>query len=488
MQVSALKASPLNTLINRAPFYLRWPAKLVLLNEGSLGNEHALFAQSVGSVWLSKAVMARSWAEQAEQFFLEFVETALFFYAVPIAANKVFKPLALTLSGSTKANKIPEYLFDKKAVQTLTEKLGKTIGKEALQHAPRVNAVKAAIILASLSIIAFEYSLNHIKNLITENVFKKNKFSDVVGLSDGKHDSGTVSPVAQKAKRRIVECALAAGLSLTAALGMAVFGAKVPFLKNVASKLVKYLDLSHTFKSGNGISTIAFGTPLFLATVWLGGVVSYLDASRDKLETQEILNRVALVVAPYYSFGKQLVIATAATLFGRKVPDILDVKKLESFKPEGKFQNLLSNVFGKTFTAHFVGAKETVKPFEDLARQSLESAEKVLSKSGKPVTQSAVENTAAKLFRKILPAKNSLFLVPYLTGIAFVGMLTTYITQRFTQIRFERAQAGQKQQASLITKKEVEKAALAYPGFLGAQQANPFNTNAWAANSYYQYA
>lgn len=438
LPVSPAKA--LQVFLQKAPKLQRALGTAVLNSEGVVGNQHTLFAQSVGSVWLPKALVARSMAEQAEQFFLEFVETALFFYSIPFLAEKAFNPLGHKLAGKAFSSKL----------------LTKTL-PELIKHNPNqlkaVVPVKAAVIVASLSVICAEYALSFVKNLQTEKVFRKSKFSDVVNLSQGGLKQDELSPVAQKAYKRIIQCAGVAATCLTAAGLIAAFGSRSKGVYQLSEKLVKNFDLA--YEGGRA----GLSKALQLPVIW-AGVASYIDASRDKLETQEIITRVACVVAPYYSFGKELVQRIAVGFFGNKAPQILTANKTN------------------------------VKKFNELAADVLKQAGQKLGSNGKPLTNGKLLEEANKLFQPILRAKNNIFWGPQLFGVVVVGFTTALLSQYWTQVRFQKAEEAKRiaSRHKGIEAKDVYGLYPYLPGFQGRTgQATPAQFSAQRAEIKHQY-
>ncbi|MEZ4574766.1 MAG: hypothetical protein R2857_07615 [Vampirovibrionales bacterium] len=51
----------------------------------------AKFTQDTLSVWCPKIIIARSWAERTELTFLEFIESALFYFAPAVFGRYLFK-------------------------------------------------------------------------------------------------------------------------------------------------------------------------------------------------------------------------------------------------------------------------------------------------------------------------------------------------------------------------------------------------------------
>jgi len=392
MSLSIQPTQALKVFLQKAPIAQRALGNFVSLSEGTMGNQHLRFLQHAGAVWAPKALVHRSLPELAELSFLEFVETAFFYYSMPFFANKVFK--------NTLSKLAPKAVNPKLLTQTFAQ-LSKnpTAFKAAIP-------VKAAIILASMGTIVGEYSLSFVKNLITEKAFRLNKFSDVVALTHTKDQKklnpNVNSPVAQKAYRRLAQCgAIALGMIGSAAL-LARFGRSSPLLQKLSQGIVKTFD----FEMKHGKFDLS--RPQLWGVIWFG-VASYLDAARDKLEFKEIFSRVACVVAPYLSVGKELLEKLNIKYFGNKYPHILNADK------------------------------SGAKTIETLVEQSLSQATKQLTQQGKTVTQNAVLNQANKIFQPLLKSKNQIFTYPLLSGVGVIGLLTSAINNYWTQKRYERA-------------------------------------------------
>jgi hypothetical protein len=388
-QINTVKA--LQHFLKRAPESQRLMGKFVAIGEGVGANQHIGFIQSVGSCWLPKAIVARSWAEQVEQGFLEFVENGLYFYSIPFFANRLFKkPL--------------QQLAPKKFATELLSKPVTEIAKKSPQALKNVTPVKAAIILASLSALVGEYSLSFFKNLQTEKLFRKSKFSDVVNLSQGTMTHNENSPVAQKAWRRIKQCAIVAGSMLAGAILLARFGSKSAALQKFSNRLVKTFDFDFAKGGKLGLSKSQ------LRAIVITGGVSYLDAARDKLEQQEIFTRVICMIVPYYCFGKEILQAGTIKLFGKNVPNVLT--------PD----------------------KKGVKSFEGLTDFVMDKATQKLKASGKATTQANLLKEANGLFQPLLKAKNNIFFGPFAFGVVVVGFGTALLSQYWTRVRFEKSQ------------------------------------------------
>ena len=391
--ISTTKA--LQHFLKKAPEAQRLMGKFVGIGEGVGANQHLGFIQSVGSCWLPKAIVARSMAEQVEQGFLEFVENALYFYSIPFFANKLFKKPLLSLSPT-------------KLSTNLVFKPLKEIAQKHPQILQAATPVKAAIILASLSALVGEYSLSFFKNLQTEALFKKSKFSDVVNLSKGSMSNNEESPVAQKAHSRIKACAVVATGMLASSVILARFGAKNPFLNKLSTQIVKTLDFDFAKGGKIGLSKAQ------LRAIVLTGGASYLDAARDKLESQEIFTRVICMIVPYYMFGKELLESATVKLFGNQVPEVLG-----------------SN-------------KKSVKTLVELTEQVLGQATQNLKQSGKALTQNAILKESNTLFQPLLKTKNNIFLGPFAFGVVVVGFGTALLSQYWTQVRFQRAEEAKR--------------------------------------------
>lgn len=381
-------AQALKVFLQKAPTAQRGLGNFVALSEGTMGNQHLRFLQHVGAVWAPKAAVSRSIPELAELSFLEFVETAFFYYSMPFFANNVFKNAFSKLA--------PKAFNPKLLTQTFSELTKNPANAKAALP------IKAAIILASMGTIVGEYSLSFVKNLITEKAFRLNKFSDVVALShvkDQKKLKGD-SPVAQKAYRRLKQCAVIALSMIGGAAVLAKFGANNAVLQKLSRGIVKTFD----FEMKHGKFDLS--RPQLWGVIWFG-VASYLDAARDRLEFKEIFSRVACVVAPYLSVGKELFEKLNLKFFGNKYPHILNADK------------------------------SAAKPLETLVQESLKKASQQLTQQGKVVSQKALLEKANQIFQPLLKSKNAVFGIPLAFGVGVIGLLTSGINNYWTQKRYE---------------------------------------------------
>ncbi len=279
----------------------RLAGKVLLLNESAQGLSHLKFTQDTLSVWAPKAIISRSAAELAELSLLEFVESFIVYYSMPLSGQKIFQHLAYKASKKG---------FDKallaKPLAELTEHHAKDLA--------RVLPVKAGIIVATLGFAAIgcEYVLNFVKNLFTARVFQKEQFSDVINLSGNQAREG---PTTRKARRRIRQALSVALGSVLTGLALARFGPSSKTLQGLSRGLVRFLDFS--FSHGR------FGLSRNQLLVYMAiAVAGYMDAARDGLERKEIATRLALVL-PYLLVGQEILQRIFQKHVARQAPDML---------------------------------------------------------------------------------------------------------------------------------------------------------------------
>lgn len=316
----------------------RLAGKILLLNEGAQGLSHLKFAQDTMSVWAPKALVSRSLAEVSELSLLEFVESFIVYYSMPLSGQKIFQHLAYKASKKG---------FDKsllaKPLKELTERNARELHK--------ILPVKAAVILATLGFAAIgcEYVLNFAKNLFTSKVFRKEQFSDVVNLSGNDTTDG---PVAQKAHRRIRQALGVAAGVVAASLALARFGPSSRLLQGFSKQVVRLLDFS--FSNGR------FGLSRNQLLVYMGiAVAGYMDAARDGLERKEIATRLALVL-PYLLVGQEILQRFFQKFVAKKAPDILQNGQLRGLeeiaaRSPGDFSRLLGAKSALFFVPMAVG-------------------------------------------------------------------------------------------------------------------------------------
>ena len=170
---------------------------------------HTRFIQDVATNWVPKVVFTRSLADFTEMTFLEYTESALFYFAPALLGGLLHK--AFTKFAPKNLKKEISKNVTKSAEEILADKnLAKSgIGKRAL-------SIKAGIVLACVAIPAGEFALSFAKNLLTLKLFKKSDFSNIANLNKGEQKESTeqqqkVKNKCAKAyqKRRNSDCSVA---------------------------------------------------------------------------------------------------------------------------------------------------------------------------------------------------------------------------------------------------------------------------------------
>ena len=333
--------------------------KLVTLSEGNQGLAHTKAFQDTMISWLPKMLVARSAAERNEANFMELIESGVLYYGLSGAAQHLLQPVFHALS---------PHKFSKGLISTPLATLIEKHPKQLAQVLP----VKAAIILSTLgaSAVLGENAMMYVKNLMTEKLYRKSKFSDIVNLSQGPVlAQNEQSDVARKAKQRILLCLGIAGATLGASAVLSRFGAARPQLLGPLKKFLGHFDF--TYEKGQ----FALSRPLlycFMASTFIG----YLDSARDTLERIEAGTRVGLIIA-FLAKGSEVIQKGLAATFGKRFPQLFS-------------------------------ADHKLKELEVLAAEALQAAK------GNP-------KAAMKNFMPLLKAKNALFAIPLGISILLPG-------------------------------------------------------------------
>ena len=280
--------------------------RTVAQKESVMGQSHTRFAQDTATVLGGKLTAVRSAAEALEAFFLEFVESALFYYSVPFIGTRIRHGWLKAIDENAQTELKEEWLkaarssqvkrdidkiraelnnpkwepdssrlkelqesakktvqegidakhYDKlaDAIQTSAEELGlKSKVKESFENVSKgkraLMALKGATIFSVLSAVVMEYALNFVKNLMTLKVFNQGDFTDVVNLTDGSHKSKEKGehPTETTAKRWIKNCVGIAAAILAGSYGL-VKGRDKEWVYNINKKMVKAFDFSYAHK------------------------------------------------------------------------------------------------------------------------------------------------------------------------------------------------------------------------------------------------
>ncbi|MEM0951975.1 MAG: hypothetical protein AAGI66_07525 [Cyanobacteria bacterium P01_H01_bin.74] len=247
-----------------------------------------LMADTLG-VWGPKLPFTRSKQGFFEDAYLEWVENIPFYLLIPVAAPLLARRFAV--ANENKATPSEIGLSWKTLGQSALKQEGRSLASKTLVGA------KAATLLSVLSLaFGWEYMVQPSKNFLTAKLFATKNFEAVAGLENRslQVQAGNDDPV-EKTKSR----GIAVGLSVLGGLTLAGLTPLLVRHSGIAEKTAR--RLLHTFNFGDGFDL----TKPILASVIGVGVVSYLDAARDRLEFKETASRLAMVV-PYLLFGKEL--------------------------------------------------------------------------------------------------------------------------------------------------------------------------------------
>jgi hypothetical protein len=392
----------INDLRKGLPFSHKAMAKVFDIREDIRGASNAVFAQDTATVWLPKVMVARSMAERFEVSFLEFVESAFFYYMVPLSAQYAFQPMFRKLGGNISIEQLM------KPVKSLTQLERKAI-----------LPVKAACLLSAFGIVTVsgEYALNFVKNLMTEGFFKKSRFADVINLTtphdrENKINAPTDTPqrtsVTEHALKRITQC-LSIGVGLFAVSAwLAMHGRKYPWLIKGLGELLEKLDFNYnTTQKSFGLNHRHFQVMLPIA------VLGYIDAARDKLEFIEVAIRASMT-AFFLGWGSRMLEGWANRNYGNKIPGLM--KKAED-------------------------GSSSPKSLELLIKEAITHAQTTVP-SG---SQAELVAAAKKHLMPRLAAKTKLYLLPVGFGAAVIGVLVALLNQFWTQYRFKTLQKEQNQ-------------------------------------------
>ena len=385
---------------------------------------HTRFFQDVMTNWVPKVVFLRSLADFTEMTFLEFTESTLFYFAPPILGSLLQKGFAKLTPKSIR-----------KEVNENISRVSDEILKEAKSSnnmlAKRAVSVKAAILLACVSIPAAEYALSFAKNLLTLKLFNKSDFNNIANLNRDGQNTETAEQqkrVEDSAKKHIQGAGKLSLAALVSSIALATFGHKSKMLQKV-SKII--LQPGGTINSGlnklgiksqrveNALKTyINFDFKVEdgklglskgqLVVSTLAGLWGYNDAGKDRgrLDQLEVLTRVPIVV--FY------------TIFGSEIFDYTFKHILHN---KNKFPDLVKR--GKD-------GKISIPKRAELP----DLAEKIAKLKKTPVQ---VE------FNRLLKEKSIITAVPYAFALVFMGFLLAGITRFWTQYRYD--QSKQENQA-----------------------------------------
>ena len=368
------------------------------------------FIQDTATNWAPKAIFARSKADFAEMTFLEFLESAIFYFASPILGEKLFR------------NKI----FNKFSPKNIRETVNKQIPNSVEQITKntviteevkrRAISTKAGIVLACAAIPIAEYTLSFAKNLFTLKTFKKSNFNNIANLDKNKNekeDKTQQEKVEKSAKKQLKKAAIYSAIGVSAGALLALNGHKSDSLQKISKtilepgkalgKLVKSEKAKNTlgkfsldFANNNGKLALSKGQ---LALTAILGLFGYSKAAEDrgKLDVAEVWTRVPLVV--FY------------TIFG-----------------------------GELFEKGFTKILEKKNKFPEILKKTAEGKVKLPTRAELPaLAEKAAKlknSTPAKELSRLTKEKAFVEVVPYAFSLVFMGFTLSAITRLWTQFRY----------------------------------------------------
>lgn len=257
-----------------------------------------MFLRDTGGCLLSRLAVSRSKDETREISFAELAESLIFYFSItPVAA------LASKLIGKT-------LKADKKYLARNIHELSK-LNKNILDKVKLAKIGKIGLTFSLL--LPAIYAIAPLRNILTESINGKNKFTSVVGLDQHHQHRRSLEnkeQAHQKARQFIKKMLgyAAAGATLTA-IFMAAHS--IPALRNkiqpVTDGIIKHFD----FKGKAGLTLKQLGFLIMPVSV-----KSYFDASRDKYEVFENIRRFSITI-PMMFFGQDFIEKRIYKLFDK---------------------------------------------------------------------------------------------------------------------------------------------------------------------------
>lgn len=445
------------TLTNNIDRALKLPLLFVKSQENLSSTR---FIQDTATNWFPKAIFTRSKADFAEMSFLEFLESAIFYFAPPILGELVAR----------------KHIFSKMAPKALRKQINEQLPKKAAEILKDTNLVKcgiakraiplkAAIVLSCACIPAAEYALSFAKNLFTLKVFKKSDFNNIANLNKNpqaqKENKEQQERVEKSAKSHLKKAGIFSVVALGASLILGAVGHKYKPLQKLSEailepgltigkglqklgikseKLNKFLGtyVSSDFSSNNGKLALSKGQ---LAITTISGLFGYSAAAGDRgrLDKLEVWTRVPLVVL-YTIFG--------SSLFDSAFKHIL--------KAKNKFPDLIKKGAD--------GAFEEIPALKDLPQ----IAEKI-AKTNKTNVQ--------KEFNRLVKEKSIITAVPYAFSLVFMGFLLSGITRLWTQYRYNHQVKDNKTRATAEIKTPAQTSEVFFKNKIIIKTGAPQNTD-----------
>lgn len=379
---------------------------------------HTRFIQDVVTNWVPKVVFTRSLADFTEMTFLEYTESALFYFA-PALLGGVFQKIFSKFSPKNLQKGLKENI-----VKSTDEILGnQELKKSALGK--RVLPVKAAMVLACVSIPAAEYGLSFAKNLLTLNVFKKSNFNNVVNLNKGKKEEESKEhqdKVRKSAHKHINNATKLSAAALGGSVLLATVGHKSELLQK-ASKVI--------LQPGGSIYKLLnkFGVKSEKTKNALKTYINFdFDAKKGKLGLSK----------------GQLVVSTVAGFFGYSAAG-KDRGKLDQLEVWTRVPFVVFyTIFGSAiFDYAFKHILQKNNKFSDLIKKDKDGKINIPTRAELPDIAEKVakaKKTATKVeFERLLKEKAIITAIPYGFSLVFMGFLLAGITRFWTQYRYNHA-------------------------------------------------
>lgn len=428
-------------------------AKFLKMKEGSGGNAHMQFVQDTAILWAPKAAISRSPIELYETTFVEFIESACFYYVPPLLGGMVLSKLF---------SKIGKKGF-RPSLTELSNPLKMVAGKIQPAGLSRIVPAKLGLAVASVGIAtAIQYALNFIKNVSTEKGFNKNDFSSIIGYSHKIVEKNADTEVSRKAKRRLIQCALASVGLLGGGLLFARYGHLLgePAMQRL-SGVARWFDFDFKQVTNKVTGKVSNRFDLGgnqLKILMPFAIYTYIDAARDKLERIEVGCRATITgsyiayIQPWAerafnrSYGKvfsHLNIMTGDFAEKIKTPQVQKdcaeeakvLLKNAGIKPSAESVSALFEHVNSLAKS----SGDRVKSLAQIQTDCIAEARTILAKSGQVFSEQDVIQKAARLFKPRLVAKSQLFFIPFLFGILVIGLFTALMNQTWTAYRYKKA-------------------------------------------------
>lgn len=387
-------------------------AAWLMKTQGDL--KHIRFIQDTATNWVPKVAFSRSKADFGESTFLEFAESALFYYMPGIMGEGIRKII-------TKLHPNNEIL--KENIATKATDLIKNAELKNSGALKRLLPAKAAIVLGCVCIPVAEYTLSFVKNLLTLKVFKQSDFNNIANLDKNqKENPEQQKKVEKSAKDHIKKAAILSGIGFAASIAFAVFGHKSKALQKASEYILmpgtkihsglkklglakessknnfeKYLNLDFDKNKTTGKLELSNGQLAFSVIL---GLYGYLQAAKDRGRLDFLENATRVPVVAFY------------TIFGSSILQN-GLKKV--------LQN--KNAFKHLITKNADGSLGVV------AHDKLpELAAKLAQKNG---------TTDLQEYKKLFKGETILTAVPFLFSLGVMGFFIAGMSRFWTNYRYK---------------------------------------------------